>query len=49
MYVRRLALRDFRSWSHIDLELTPGRTAFVGANGFGKTNLVEALWYCATL
>ena len=49
MYVRRLALRDFRSWSHIDLELTPGRTVFVGANGFGKTNLVEALWYCATL
>ena len=49
MYVRRLALRDFRSWSHVDLELAPGRTVFVGANGFGKTNLVEALWYCATL
>jgi len=49
MYVRRLALRDFRSWSHIDLELAPGRTVFIGANGFGKTNLVEALWYCATL
>ncbi len=49
MYVRRLALRDFRSWSHVELELTPGRTVFVGANGFGKTNLVEALWYCATL
>ncbi len=49
MYVRRLALRDFRSWSQVDLELAPGRTVFVGANGFGKTNLVEALWYCATL
>lgn len=49
MYVRHLALRDFRSWSHVDLELAPGRTVFVGANGFGKTNLVEALWYCATL
>ncbi len=49
MYVRHLALRDFRSWSHVDLELSPGRTVFVGANGFGKTNLVEALWYCATL
>jgi DNA replication and repair protein RecF len=49
MYVRHLALRDFRSWSHIDLELLPGRTVFVGSNGFGKTNLVEALWYCATL
>lgn len=49
MYVRHLALRDFRSWSRVDLELAPGRTVFVGANGFGKTNLVEALWYCATL
>jgi DNA replication and repair protein RecF len=49
MYVRHLALRDFRSWTELDLELTPGRTVFVGPNGFGKTNLVEALWYCATL
>ena len=49
MYVRRLALRDYRSWAHVDLDLTPGRTVFVAPNGFGKTNLVEALWYCATL
>ncbi|WP_179466695.1 DNA replication/repair protein RecF [Mycolicibacterium vinylchloridicum] len=49
MYVRHLALRDFRSWQHVELELAPGRTVFVGQNGFGKTNLVEALWYCATL
>ncbi len=49
MYVRHLALRDFRSWSAVDLDLAPGRTVFVGQNGFGKTNLVEALWYCATL
>lgn len=49
MYVRHLALHDFRSWSSVELELTPGRTVFVGSNGYGKTNLVEALWYCATL
>lgn len=49
MYVRHLALHDFRSWSAVDVELTPGRTVFVGQNGFGKTNLLEALWYCATL
>ena len=49
MYVRHLALHDFRSWAELDLDLTPGRTVFVGPNGFGKTNLVEALWYCATL
>ena len=49
MYVRHLGLRDFRSWAHADLELEPGRTVFVGPNGFGKTNLIEALWYSTTL
>nr|VTO99825.1 DNA replication and repair protein RecF [Mycobacterium kansasii] len=49
MYVRHLGLRDFRSWAHADLELHPGRTVFVGPNGFGKTNLIEALWYSSTL
>jgi DNA replication and repair protein RecF len=49
VYVRQLGLRDFRSWEHADLELEPGRTVFVGPNGFGKTNLIEALWYSTTL
>jgi len=49
VYVRHLGLRDFRSWANVELELTPGRTVFVGSNGFGKTNLVEALWYSSTL
>ena len=49
MYVRHLGLHDFRSWAHADVELAPGRTVFVGPNGYGKTNLVEALWYSATL
>jgi DNA replication and repair protein RecF len=49
VYVRHLGLRDFRSWANVELDLTPGRTVFVGANGYGKTNLVEALWYSSTL
>jgi DNA replication and repair protein RecF len=49
VYVRHLGLRDFRSWAHADLELQTGRTVFVGPNGFGKTNLIEALWYSTTL
>ena len=49
MYVRHLGLTDFRSWSRADIELEPGHTVFVAPNGFGKTNLVEALWYAATL
>ncbi|SPM39547.1 Recombinational DNA repair ATPase RecF, partial [Mycobacterium numidiamassiliense] len=49
VYVRHLGLHDFRSWAVADLELEPGRMVFVGPNGFGKTNLVEALWYSTTL
>jgi DNA replication and repair protein RecF len=49
LYVRHLGLQDFRSWAQVDLDLEPGRTVFVAPNGYGKTNLVEALWYSATL
>lgn len=49
MYVRHLRLRDFRSWEHVDLELGPGATVLVGPNGYGKTNIIEALWYSSTL
>ena len=49
MHVRTLAVTDFRSWEHLELALEPGATVLVGANGQGKTNLVEALGYLATL
>src|SRR4051812_36313967 len=49
MHVRHLSVLDFRSYAHADLELEPGVTALVGPNGQGKTNLVEALGYLATL
>ncbi|HUK69434.1 MAG TPA: DNA replication/repair protein RecF [Streptosporangiaceae bacterium] len=49
MYVSRIALTDFRSYPAVDLSLGPGVTGFIGPNGHGKTNLVEALAYAATL
>ncbi|GGL11690.1 DNA replication and repair protein RecF [Sphaerisporangium melleum] len=49
MHVAHLSLTDFRSYSSVELALEPGVTAFVGPNGQGKTNLVEALAYVATL
>ncbi|WP_433248162.1 DNA replication/repair protein RecF [Streptosporangium sp. CA-135522] len=48
MHVANLSLTDFRSYDTADLGLEPGVTAFVGPNGQGKTNLVEALGYVAT-
>ncbi|WP_367133850.1 DNA replication/repair protein RecF [Saccharothrix sp. HUAS TT1] len=49
MYVRHLQVTDFRSWEHADLAFEPGVSVLVGRNGQGKTNLVEALGYVATL
>lgn len=48
MHVRRLELADFRSYERVELSLGPGPTALIGANGQGKTNLVEAVDYLAT-
>ncbi|MFF3765988.1 DNA replication/repair protein RecF [Streptomyces sp. NPDC001922] len=49
MYVSHLSLSDFRSYARVEVPLEPGVTAFVGPNGQGKTNLVEAVGYLATL
>lgn len=49
VYLERLSLTDFRSYSQADLTLRAGVTVFVGANGLGKTNLVEALGYLSSL
>lgn len=44
-----LRLTDFRSYESADISLTPGVTTFVGQNGQGKTNLVEAVAYASML
>ena len=48
MHLTRLALTDFRSYEAAEVTLGPGTTTFIGANGQGKTNLVEAAGYVAT-
>jgi DNA replication and repair protein RecF len=49
MHVAHLTLHDFRSYTDLEVELAPGPTAFVGRNGQGKTNLVEAIDYLSRL
>ncbi|QDY89703.1 DNA replication/repair protein RecF [Arthrobacter sp. UKPF54-2] len=49
MYLEQLSLTDFRSYAQVDLSLKPGVTVLVGSNGIGKTNLMEAIGYLATL
>ena len=49
MYLEQLSLTDFRSYAQVELGLEPGVTVLVGSNGIGKTNLMEAIGYLATL
>lgn len=49
MHVRHLSIGDFRSYPSAELALEPGITTLVGLNGQGKTNLVEAIGYVASL
>jgi DNA replication and repair protein RecF len=49
VYVAHLSLHDFRSYATAEVPLEPGATAFIGRNGQGKTNLVEAIDYLSRL
>jgi DNA replication and repair protein RecF len=49
VYVAHLSLHDFRSYPTAEVALEPGATAFIGPNGQGKTNLVEAIDYLSRL
>jgi DNA replication and repair protein RecF len=49
VFVTELSLTDFRNYETAALELTDGVTVFVGSNGQGKTNLVEAVEYLSTM
>ena len=49
MHLRHLSVTDFRSYAQAELPLTPGVTTMIGLNGQGKTNLIEAAGYLATL
>jgi DNA replication and repair protein RecF len=49
LHVAHLSLHNFRSYADAEVELGPGVTSFVGRNGQGKTNIVEAVDYVSRL
>ncbi|QEE62471.1 DNA replication/repair protein RecF [Salinibacterium sp. dk2585] len=49
MFVTHLSLTDFRNYERAEVALEPGANLFVGSNGQGKTNLIEALGYLSTV
>jgi DNA replication and repair protein RecF len=49
MWVQALHLDSFRSYNEVLVEFVPGVNVLIGQNGQGKTNIVEAIYYLATL
>jgi DNA replication and repair protein RecF len=49
MHLAHLRLRDFRNYSRLDADFTPGFHLLLGDNAQGKTNVLEAIYLVATL
>ena len=49
MYIDHISLLDYRTYALLSLPLSAGVTVFLGSNGVGKTNIVEAIDYAASL
>lgn len=45
MYIEKLALRNYRNYSQLDLNLHPNMNIFMGQNAQGKTNILESIYY----
>ena len=48
MYISTLKLDHFRNYDSLDLEFSPGTNLFYGNNAQGKTNILEAVYFCGT-
>ncbi len=48
MFVESLALENYRNYQHLSIQFSPGINIFYGDNAQGKTNILEAMYMCAT-
>lgn len=46
MYIRRIVIRNFRSFEHLDVSIGPGTTCVIGENNTGKSNFLHAIRLC---
>ena len=49
LHLQQLVLVDFRSYAQLTADFPPGRVALIGPNGVGKTNVLEAIAWLATM
>ncbi|WP_294393277.1 DNA replication/repair protein RecF [uncultured Clostridium sp.] len=47
MYIKNIMLANYRNYESLSLELSKNVNVFIGDNAQGKTNVLEAIYYCA--
>ena len=47
MFLKRISLLNYKNFSEIDFELDSKINCFVGKNGIGKTNILDAIYHLA--
>ncbi|MGL5648006.1 MAG: DNA replication/repair protein RecF [Clostridium sp.] len=47
MYVKKLKLINYRNYDNLEINLGENVNVFMGDNAQGKTNILEAIYYCA--
>lgn len=49
MYLKNIQITDFRNFEQLDYHCGKGINCIIGDNGQGKTSIIEAIYYLATL
>ncbi|RQD72638.1 MAG: DNA replication/repair protein RecF [Tindallia sp. MSAO_Bac2] len=49
MILKKMTLKNYRNYEEVEVTFGPGLNIFIGENAQGKTNLLEALYLCASL
>ena len=47
MFIKRLQMLNYRNYNVLEINLGPNVNVFMGDNAQGKTNILEAIYYCA--
>ena len=47
MFLKRISLLNYKNFSEVDFELDAKINCFVGKNGIGKTNILDAIYHLA--
>ena len=45
MYIHELSIVNFKNFEHVEFKFSDGLNCFIGNNGAGKTNLMDAIYY----